>query len=341
MVKGKRTDYAHSVTRVRALETGLLDKGKIDRMAEARDAAEALKILGETAYGAAISRISTPFEYEAILRNEIAAVRELFWEMSPHPELTDLFFLKYDVLNLKILIKGKYLKQEVADILVSSGTISPDKITAMVAEGKFKELPPEIAQAAEEAQKALEETADPQLVDTILDKAHYAYLARFLGEQDLPFLRDFIALQADLTNIKSFIRVRHVAEDDGLQARELLRKVFIPGGRLELDFLLAQLDEPLTAFADRFSRDPWGYVVADGVAAWEKEGSLTTYEKLADNFLLNYMKKTRLISFGPEPLVAYFWAKENEVKLIRIVMVGKINGLPADDIKERLRDVYA
>ena len=341
MVKGKTTDYAHSVTRVRALETGLLDKAKIERMAEARDATEAIKILSETAYGAQVSRVGSAFEYETILRDEIAAVRQLFWKISPHPKLTDLFFLKYDVLNLKILIKGKYLEQEVGDILVTSGTIAPEKMTAMVAEGKFKELPSEIAQAAEEAQVALEETADPQLVDTILDKAHYAYLSRFLSEQEQGFLLDFVALQADLTNIKSFVRVRHVAEGDGLRTRELLRKVFIPGGKLELDSFLTQLDEPLTAFADRFSRDPWGYVVADGVAAWEKEGSLTTYEKLADNFLLSYMKKTRLIAFGPEPLVAYFWAKENEVKLIRIVMVGKINGLPADDIKERLRDVYA
>ncbi|MGI6128520.1 MAG: V-type ATP synthase subunit C [bacterium] len=340
-MKGKKTDYAHSVTRVRALERGLLDKGKIERMAEARDATEAIKILSETAYQAQVSRISSPYEYEDILRSEISAVRQLFWKISPHPELTDLFFLKYDVLNLKILIKGQYLQQDVSDILVTSGTVAPDEMKAMVGEGKFKELPSEIAQAAEEAQAALKETADPQLVDTTLDKAYYAYLSRFLSEHKQSFLQDFVALQADLTNIKSFIRVRHVAEDDGLRARELLGKVFIPGGKLKLDFFLAELDESLTAFADRFSRDPWGYVVADGVAAWEQEGSLTMYEKLADNFLLSYMKETSLIAFGPEPLVAYLWAKENEAKLIRIVMVGKINGLPADDIKERLRDVYA
>lgn len=340
-MKGKRTDYAHSVTRVRALETGLLDKGKIERMAEAKNATEALKILGETAYGAQVSRLGSAHEYETILLEEIASVRELFWKISPHPEITDLFFLKYDVLNLKILIKGKHLQQEVDDILVASGTIAPEKLAAMVAEGRFKELPPEIAQAAEKAQAMLAETADPQLVDTILDKAHYCYLSRFLTESGEAFLRELVALQADLTNIKSFVRVRHVTVADGLKARELMRKVFIPGGKLDLDFFLTQLDEPLPTFADRFARDPWGTVVADGIASWEREGSLTTYEKLADNYLISYVKKAGLISFGPEPLVAYLWAKENEIKLIRIVMVGKINGLPADDIKERLRDVYA
>jgi hypothetical protein len=38
VVKGKRTDYAHSVTRVRALETGLLDKGQNRAYGRGQDA---------------------------------------------------------------------------------------------------------------------------------------------------------------------------------------------------------------------------------------------------------------------------------------------------------------
>jgi V/A-type H+-transporting ATPase subunit C len=33
-------------------------------------------------------------------------------------------------------------------------------------------------------------------------------------------------------------------------------------------------------------------------------------------------------------------AKENEIRIIRIIMVGKINNMPTDSIRERLRDVY-
>lgn len=335
---GKRTDYAHAVTRVRALETRLLDKAKIDRLAEAEDAAAVLKILGESDYGAEVSRLDSVHDYEDILRQEMVAVRELFQKISPHPQLTDLFFLKYDILNLKILIKGKRLQQQVDDILVYAGTIAPSKLAAMVAEGRYSELPPEIARAAEEA----DEAADPQLVDTILDKAHYSYLSSYLSQHRQEFLRELITLKVDLTNIKSFIRVRAAAVGEDPRARgELMEKVFIPGGKLDLDFFLTQIDEPLPAFGDRFARDPWGPVVAEGIASFEQEGSLTTYEKLADDYLGSYIKKAGLISFGPEPLIAYLWAKENELQLIRIIMVGKINGLSTPDIKKRLRDVYA
>lgn len=340
-MKSDKTEYAYSVARVRALETGLLDRGKIERMVEAKDAAEALKVLGETPYAAAVGQLSSVYEYETMLRQELVAVRTLFWKISPHPELTDLFFLKYDVLNLKLLIKGRRLGQEVDDLLVPAGTIPPAHLAALVAEGRFKELPPELARAAERAVESLAEEGDPQLVDTLLDQAYYTYLTRVLAGQGEAFLRALVSLQVDLTNIRTFVRLRHVAGGEAARTRALLPRFFLPGGRLALDSFLAQAEEPLTAFADRLAKDQVGPVVSEGLAAWQREQSLTHYEKLADDFLLAFVKKSRLIAFGVEPLVAYLWAKENEIKLIRIIMVGKINGVPAAEIRERLRDVYA
>jgi V/A-type H+-transporting ATPase subunit C len=81
-------------------------------------------------------------------------------------------------------------------------------------------------------------------------------------------------------------------------------------------------------------------VVEEGIQTYQKTDSLTRFEKLADDFLLNNIKQAKYLTFGPEPLAGYLLAKENELKLIRIIMVGKINRLPTEEIKERLRDVY-
>lgn len=340
-MRGDKTEYAYAVARVRALETGLLDRSKIERMVEAKDAAEAFKVLTETPYAFSVGQLNSVYEYEVVLRQEMAAVRELFRKISPRPELTDLFFLKYDVLNLKLLIKGKALGQEVRELLVPAGTIPPEKLAVAAANSDWKELPGELAAAARRAEESLAESGDPQLVDTLLDGAYYAHITRVLDERGEEFLRTLVSLQVDLTNIKTFIRVRHVAGGDAVRARELLPRFFLPGGKLGLDYFLAQVEEPLTAFADRLAKDSLGPVVGEGVAFWQREKSLTRYEKLADDFLLAYVKKSRLIAFGAEPLVAYLWAKENEIKLIRIILVSKINGLPAAEIRERLRDVYA
>jgi len=38
--------------------------------------------------------------------------------------------------------------------------------------------------------------------------------------------------------------------------------------------------------------------------------------------------------------VGYIGARENEIKILRVLLVGKINGISEDLIRERLRDVY-
>ena len=63
-------------------------------------------------------------------------------------------------------------------------------------------------------------------------------------------------------------------------------------------------------------------------------------EKLVDNFIMNMMKNAKIIPFGVEPLIAYIYAKETEIKIIRIIMVGKLNNISAEVVRERLRDSY-
>jgi V/A-type H+-transporting ATPase subunit C len=43
---------------------------------------------------------------------------------------------------------------------------------------------------------------------------------------------------------------------------------------------------------------------------------------------------------GVEPFIAYLFAKETEIRNVRIIMTGKINRLNDDLIRERLRLGY-
>ena len=59
-----------------------------------------------------------------------------------------------------------------------------------------------------------------------------------------------------------------------------------------------------------------------------------------ENGLIDIVKPARMVVFGPEPLFGYIVAKERENKLLRIIMVSKLNNIPPDRIRERLRDIY-
>ena len=70
------------------------------------------------------------------------------------------------------------------------------------------------------------------------------------------------------------------------------------------------------------------------------EGNFSLIEKLFDEYVLNYVKKAKYITFGIEPLIGYFFAKKTECINIRNIITGKINRLPSDVIKQRLRKTY-
>ena len=69
-------------------------------------------------------------------------------------------------------------------------------------------------------------------------------------------------------------------------------------------------------------------------------GDFTTFEKECDNYIMSYIKGARYKSLTIEPVIAFVYAVETEVKIVRIVISGKINGIEAGVLKERLRDAY-
>jgi len=63
-------------------------------------------------------------------------------------------------------------------------------------------------------------------------------------------------------------------------------------------------------------------------------------EKALDDLLMSYIRSARLVTIGVEPLIAWLFAKETEIRNVRMIMTGKINNLPMDMIRERLRETY-
>jgi V/A-type H+/Na+-transporting ATPase subunit C len=327
--------YLYSVTRVRALETKLLDKAKIERMIEAKDADEIIKILYETEYGLSISEMKSAEDYETVLSKELSKTYELLREISPVPELTNLFLLKYDIHNLKTLLKSSYLDEEDDGLLSSIGTIPVQQLKAMVKDKDFSGLNPLFREGAEEVVGEFTVNPDPQLIDVTLDKSLYNLMYKTASDNKSGFLMDYISTQIDLINIKSLVRVKSMG-----YGRDFLKKVVLKNGKLDYAFFSDIFDESLETLIDRLAYKDYNKVVEEGISNYIKTKSLTKYEKLSDDFIFELAKKGKYVAFGIEPLVGYLMAKENEAKIIRMIMVGKINEIPNELIRERLRDVY-
>jgi len=328
------TSYAFAVGRVRVLETRLLDKSKLERMIEAVSVEEALKVLTETEYAGAVAEMATVHDFERMLHSEMARTLSLLQQSSPRPDLIKMMAWRYDVHNLKVLFKARFMESK-AELCLPLGTLSLDKLQGMVEEGVFRDLPVSLKTAAQRLVEDFSVSRDPQIIDTYLDIALFEMLLAYARKVRSSFMEGLIVRQIDLANLKIFTRVKRMKKD-----RKYLQKVLLPGGRVPAERLTSLLDEPFEALSAQLAASDYAGVVGEGVRDWLERGTAARLEKLSDDFITIYLRRNKGNPFGLEPLICYLWSKEIELKNIRLILVGKINRLPTGAIRERVRNVY-
>lgn len=328
--------YAYAVGRIRVLETRLLDMSKLGRMVEAKSADEALRILGETEYADLVSRAAGPHDYATVTAGEITRVYSLMKKLLPDDALVDLFLIKYDIHNMKVALKAQFQGQNFEHLFIDAGLVPAKLMPYVCQQEKLPNVPPEYYAFAAAAAQAYEESKDPRVIDLVLDRMQYSHTVSMAEKHGYALLARLFSSQADLANIRSLVRTKRLG-----RGREFLAENLLAGGTLPQAAFLEALTEDWSAIIARFSSSPYRAVVEQGINALLESRGLTTLEKLSDGFLANLLRSVRFQAFGPDPVINYVLAKENEVRNIRIIMLGKLNSVPNEEIRERLREGYA
>ncbi len=328
--------YAYAVGRIRVLETRLLDMSKLGRMVEAGSAEEALRILGETEYADLVSRAAGPHDYAKVTAGEITRVYSLMKKLLPDEALVDLFLIKYDIHNMKVALKAHFQGRNFDHLAIDAGLVPAKLIPYVCQQEKISGVPPEYYAFAGAASLAYDESKDPKVIDLVLDRMQYSHTQAMAEKHGYAFLARLFATQVDLANIKSLIRTKRLG-----RGRDFLTENLLAGGTMAQTVFLDALTEDWPAIIGRFSSSPYRAVVEQGIGSLLESRGLTMLEKLSDAFQAELSRTVRFQAFGPEPVINYILAKENEVRNIRIIMLGKLNGVPNHEIRERLREGYA
>lgn len=115
-------------------------------------------------------------------------------------------------------------------------------------------------------------------------------------------------------------------------------KAFTSLYQLKQDIKSGKID-PETA-ENKFRYTDYHRVVSPGLEHYKKTGSLYGLERETDNYLLGIVKMAKYRAFGIEPLFGFAIAKENEIKILRLVLTAKRMKLNVEAIKERIRLTY-
>lgn len=322
-----KKDYIFEDARIRVMETGLLTKADFEQLLAEPSYAAALNFLKDKGWGGP----DAPKNAEALLQAEEKATWDLMEELLPQSPLLNTLRLSRDYQNLKAAVKQIYTDSalDAERLFVEGGTIPSAKIRRALEEQDPEQLPEEMAEAAAQATEVLARTGDGQLCDIILDRAALKALLKAGKEAEDPVLNEYAQVTAVSADIRCALRAARSGRD-GETIREML--VEVPG--LDLADLTEASLNGRQAVSDYLALTPYASL------APALSQSMSAFECACDNLLIERIRPQLYESEKPGPLAAYVIARENEIKCIRLLLSGKLNGLPENVLRESLRNSY-
>ncbi len=327
----KDTDYLVISTRIRAMENRLLTRERMERMLEARTSEEAAKVLSECGYPE-LSTLTHAALDELLAQARDGLYRELKGAV-PDRRLVEVFQMKYDYHNAKVLLKAQAVGTEPGRLLMEGGRWTAAQIRDAFQRDSLRDFTDPFRQAVAQAQETLSAGGDPQLADFVLDRAYFEEMRQAAGETGSPFLQGYVRLLVDAANLRSAVRAARMGK-----GADFLNQVLLPGGSVDVRTLASGKGGDLSTV---FRAGPLAEAAALGAAlAAPGGGELTAFERACDNAVMGYLEKARRIPFGEQTVVGYLYARENEFTAIRTILSGRMAGLDAEIIRERLREAY-
>ena len=326
MSRRKDTDYLSISARIRAMENRLLTRERMDRIIDARDHAEAMKGLAECGYpdGSSLEGVLTQARADTF--RDMAAA-------APDPQMVEIFQLKYDYHNAKVMLKAKAVGAQAGRLMLSGGRYQPERLLESWGKEGLHDCAEPFAVAVAHAEEILEQTGDPQQADLVLDRACYQEMATLARALDSEFLQGFVSLSVDVANLRTAVRVHRM--DRG---PDFLRQVLLPGGTVAEQTIAAARSD---ALAEVFRVGPLAKAAELGSElARPQGGQLTEFERMCDDAVTAYLATARRVPFGEQALIGYLYAKEAEITAVRTIFAGRAAGLDGQTIRSRLRETY-
>ncbi|MCE5189341.1 MAG: V-type ATPase subunit [Eubacteriales bacterium] len=323
--------YAYACARISALEKSLFGKETVRRMAEG-SLEDVMRQLTDAKYGSLPDGTSEDVERmtETVRRQTAETIKEL----SPKPELTDLFLLATDVQNLKVLIKARLMGIS-GTVFLEGGLFTREQLSAMVAQMNYEALPAELALSLNALEAKLRIQPIPQMVSILLDYGYRAHCLEVVNRSKEPFAIQYFSALCDFDNVITFLRMRAM----GAQ-KEDLKDVLLPSAGVRREALVEAYELSAESLTKALSGSVAKQALLEGLSGMLATGNIAVLEKSRDDYLLSLVNDRRHDVMTIFPVIGYYLARDREAKAVRLIVTVKRNGLDDAVIPERLRELY-
>ncbi|HRC44419.1 MAG TPA: V-type ATPase subunit [Nitrospira sp.] len=352
------TDYAYSNARIRAMEGRLLGRSQYESLLDQVSFEGLIEVLKRLPYARALEHALTGYDpaqltgtivrIDEALRRDLAqnlgVLRRFFADRSR--ALIDTLFLRWDVYNLKTVLRGKRAAAPIEDIV--SATF-PVGILDDLAVAELARVPtlPAVAHLLETWRLPLArpvrtgldrpgETDRLDLLETELDRFAVVHASRWIADGDdndrtvLGYLRFLV----DKTNLLTAFR--YLAERRALSPIEAGRQFLKARGRFsQSDYEAVVGARDLREGLARLAVTPYAWL-ADAFAGRDTIALPLVERQLDRAAIRKTVGLSRPDPLGIGPAISYIERKTNEVRNLRMILRGKAVGMQNDHIEEWL-----
>jgi V/A-type H+-transporting ATPase subunit C len=328
--------YAYASAKVRALESYLLSDADIVRLVEAKDAEVAFKVLNDTDYGSEMLDLQVN-EYKVAINRKLLRLQKVLLKTIPDYDLLKLLYLEYDYNNIKLLFKARYFSWPAEEWLIEfPGLEKVDQLRRYITEDLDAGLDAYIKHHINQGKslaKELGTTLSPAVLENFFDRKYFKSALKIAERLNNDFVFETWRRLIDIANAK--ITVRALLNQ---QSMDWVNDRLHNGGLTDAFYWQQAYLNGLDAVVNRLSLLWPG---KDGFWDGFKQNlDLSQLDRQFQNSFLDHLRKAKLIGYGPETVVAYFFAKMNAVRNINIAMALKINQVPSQNIKNYLSELY-
>ena len=320
--------YVYAVARIRVKEKTLLTDADISQMTAMKDEKAVLGYLTDRGWGD--SGNGPQENADAVLRAEEEKTLQLVRELKIDPAVFELLSYPQIYHNLKAGIKELCTSDSNPEAFYPDEKYGREEIRRILSEKDYKALPEHMRAAAENAYETMLKTRDGQRCDIIVDRACLDAMEAAGRKSKNKLLRDYEESTVAVADIRIAVRGLRTGK-----SAAFLKEALAPCDSLDVRKLAVAASESEEALISYL--ETHGF--REGAEALKESSS--AFERWCDNRLIATIRPEKMNSVSMGPIIAYYLARLNEIKTVRIILTAKANGFTEEETRERVRDMYA
>ena len=339
--------YPYTYVRTAVMKSMLFKREDYQKMLK-MSFSEIAKVLQESSYKNEINSLAADYSGADLL--ELALIRSLAGSfkklMMISPQELSLIIRQYakrkDIEDIKTILRGKFTRFDenvMKRSITGAGTLSYEFLMSLVKKESVEDILKNNKLVDfsyfDEALKDMREKNSLAAVENILDRHYYGQLIKFskILPKEGALFRSFISKEVEILNILTLLRLKRAGFSKGDINKFIIHPHQLGGSRIKSLANLEGLDE----IAKSLEGTEYEDAVAIGIEEFKKNGSLIMLETR----LYKHLLKQSILLLHQHPLsvnviLGYMFAKDIEVRNLKIIIKGKQLGLEEQFIENQL-----